>query len=81
MDPASEGRGIARPLLAAACDHLARAGHAKAWLTTGTGTRAERFYRHQGWRQTGRTDDGQIISREGAPLSRPPHWPARRRRR
>lgn len=61
MDQASEGRGIARPLLAAACDHLARAGHAKAWLTTGTGTRAERFYRHQGWQQTGRTDDGQII--------------------
>lgn len=61
MDPASEGRGIARLLLAAACRHLSAAGHAKAWLTTGTGTRAERFYRRQGWTQTGRTDDGQII--------------------
>ena len=61
MDPASEGRGIARDLLAAACANLAAAGHRKAWLTTGTGTRAERLYRRQGWEQTGRTDDGQII--------------------
>ncbi|WP_296575496.1 GNAT family N-acetyltransferase [Phreatobacter sp.] len=61
MDPASEGRGIARALLDAACRHLARTGHARASLTTGTGTRAERFYRQQGWEPTGRTDDGQII--------------------
>jgi len=60
MDPASEGRGIARLLLASACVHLAAAGHAKAWLSTDPGTRAERFYRRQGWTETGRTGDGEI---------------------
>lgn len=60
MDPASEGRGIARALLDAACRHLTTAGHGRAWLSTDPGTRAERFYRHQGWRETGRTADGEI---------------------
>lgn len=60
MDQASEGRGIARLLLDAACRHLAAAGHARAWLSTDPGTRAERFYRLQGWVDTGRTDDGEI---------------------
>lgn len=60
MGPASEGRGIARGLLAAACGHLAAAGHNRVWLTTGAGTRAERFYRQQGWTETGRTPDGEV---------------------
>ncbi len=60
MDPASEGRGIARGLLAAACEHLAAAGHSRAWLSTDPGTRADRFYRRQGWTETGRTPDGEV---------------------
>ncbi len=60
MDRRSEGRGIARELLATACASLAKAGHRRAWLTTGAGTRAERFYRRQGWTETGRTADGEI---------------------
>lgn len=60
MDGASEGRGIARQLLDAACRHLAAAGHARAWLSTDPGTRAERFYRRQGWVDTGRTAEGEI---------------------
>lgn len=60
MDRASEGRGIARQLLDAACRHLAAAGHATAWLSTDAGTRAARFYRLQGWTETGRTADGEI---------------------
>lgn len=60
MDQASEGRGIARQLLDAACRHLAAAGHTRAWLSTDPGTRAERFYRHQGWTETGHTADGEI---------------------
>lgn len=61
IDPAHEGRGIGRALLDAACASLARDGHAVACLTTGTGTRAERFYRLNGWTDVGRTDDGQLI--------------------
>ncbi len=34
---------------------------AQAWLTTGAGTRAERFYRRHGWREMGRSLDGQIV--------------------
>ncbi|MDP3545586.1 GNAT family N-acetyltransferase [Phreatobacter sp. HK31-P] len=60
MDPASEGRGMARHLLDAACRHLVAAGHTRAWLSTDPGTRAERFYSLQGWSQTGRTDDGEV---------------------
>jgi ribosomal protein S18 acetylase RimI-like enzyme len=61
IDPAHEGRGVGQALLAAACASLARDGHAVAQLTTGTGTRAERFYRLNGWTEVGRTDDGQLI--------------------
>ncbi|MDF7810227.1 GNAT family N-acetyltransferase [Hymenobacter sp. YC55] len=30
------------------------------WLSTGFGTRAEEFYRRQGWRETGRTASGEV---------------------
>lgn len=60
MDRASEGRGIARLLLDAACSHLTKAGHQRAWLSTDAGTRADRFYRHQGWTEIGRNADGEI---------------------
>lgn len=61
IDPAYEGRGAGQALLAAACASLARAGHAAACLTTDQGTRAERFYRLDGWTEVGRTDDGELI--------------------
>jgi len=60
VDPAHEGRGHGRALLDAALVRLKAAGHAQAWLMTGAGTRAERFYRRHGWRDMGRSLDGQL---------------------
>ena len=64
VHPDYEGRGIARALLPLACEDLRAAGHAVATLTTDQGSRAERFYRADGWSETGRQDDGQIIFRK-----------------
>jgi len=64
VHPDHEGRGIARALLPLACEDLRAAGFAAATLTTGVGTRAERFYRENGWAETGRQEDGQIIFRK-----------------
>ena len=61
VHPDFEGRGLARALLPLACEDLRAAGFKAATLTTGAGTRAERFYRRNGWIETGRQSDGQII--------------------
>lgn len=61
LDRSFEGRGIGRALLDSALASLAEAGHRQAWLTTGAGTRAERFYRAHGWRDMGRELGGQIV--------------------
>jgi GNAT superfamily N-acetyltransferase len=61
IHPAYEGRGIGRALLPLACQILRDSGCKVATLTTEPGTRAERFYRRDGWTETGREDDGQII--------------------
>ena len=64
IHPDYEGRGIARALLPVACADLRAAGFSAATLTTGPGTRAERFYRENGWQETGRQDDGEIVFRK-----------------
>jgi GNAT superfamily N-acetyltransferase len=61
VHPSYEGRGIGRALLPLACEVLKESGHATALLTTEAGTRAERFYRTDGWTELGRQEDGQII--------------------
>lgn len=61
LDKAHEGRGLGRALLDGALAGLVAAGHRQAWLSTEAGTRAERFYRANGWRDMGRELDGQIV--------------------
>ena len=61
VDPASEGRGIGRALLARACDVLREAGYDRAVLSTGPGTRAERLYLRDGWTRTGTLPNGDVV--------------------
>jgi ribosomal protein S18 acetylase RimI-like enzyme len=60
--PGCEGHGVGRALMTAAEDGMRRAGVSQAWLSTGSepGLRAAGFYRHLGWLETGRLDDGQL---------------------
>ncbi|HEX3400515.1 MAG TPA: GNAT family N-acetyltransferase [Acetobacteraceae bacterium] len=70
VDPADEGRGIGRALLALACETVRVAGFATATLSTEPGTRADRFYRLNGWVETGRIAKGEVVFRrpmEGSP--------------
>ena len=62
--PGHEGRGIGRALLPLACDTLRRAGYATATLSTDEGTRAERFYRQNGWTATGKNHRGEVVFRK-----------------
>src|SRR5262249_30100043 len=61
VHPSYEGRGIGRASLPMACQILRDRGHAVATLTTEAHTRAERFYRRDGWTKAGQQDDGQIV--------------------
>jgi GNAT superfamily N-acetyltransferase len=47
--PGHEGRGFAKTLLKLATDWLFELGHDCVRLSTGAGTRADRFYQAQGW--------------------------------
>jgi ribosomal protein S18 acetylase RimI-like enzyme len=61
IDPAHEGRGIGRALLALASGTLRAAGFETATLSTDPGTRADRFYRANGWIEIGRNAKGEIV--------------------
>ena len=56
--PQAEGRGLGRALLAEVLRSLREAGHARAhlWASDDPGVRSHGFYRHLGWRPTGRRD-------------------------
>lgn len=58
-DPAAEGRGIGKALLPFALDDLRAAGWTEARLATSPGTRADNFYRRQGWQPAGQTEGGE----------------------
>lgn len=71
--PEFEGRGVGGRLLALCVEFLREQGVPRAFLDTGPGTRADRFYALQGWRETAR--DAKRVDYErtiaGAPLAAP----------
>ncbi len=71
VDPEHEGRGIGRALIAWVCRALAEAGHTRATPSTEPGTRAERFYRLQGWRDVGRNKKREVIFEKALPEQSP----------
>jgi GNAT superfamily N-acetyltransferase len=59
----AQGRGQGAALLDAAMERLKHAGHRQAVLSTGRGTRAERFYRAKGWQTMGENLAGEAVFR------------------
>jgi GNAT superfamily N-acetyltransferase len=51
--PEAEGRGIATRLQEAMLAWYAQQPIERLWLTTGSGTRAEKFYASHGWKAAG----------------------------
>ncbi|MGZ8291779.1 MAG: GNAT family N-acetyltransferase [Telluria sp.] len=67
VNPADEGLGIGKQLLALATSYLFELGHGKVVLTTGPGTRADRFYAAHGWERNEAAPGSEV----GFTLSRP----------
>jgi GNAT superfamily N-acetyltransferase len=61
VDPVHEGRGMGQTLLPLACETLLKADYDVATLSTDAGTRADRFYRQNGWTVIGKNEKGEII--------------------
>lgn len=61
VDPAHEGRGHGRRLHDAMVAWLWSRGLRRLWLTTESGTRAQRFYESAGWKNRGRLPSGELI--------------------
>ena len=61
VEPGHEGQGIGQALIARTCDGLRSAGHVRATLGTDPNTRAERFYRTNGWTREGTTANGEAF--------------------
>ena len=59
----AQGRGHGTALLEAAMARLRLAGHRQSFLTTGRGTKAERFYASRGWKFMGEALNGESVFR------------------
>jgi GNAT superfamily N-acetyltransferase len=59
-DPKAEGLGAGRALHERLLEWSRSQGLRSLFLTTSAGTRAERFYRRQGWQDAGCSDDGEL---------------------
>lgn len=60
VQPGYEGKGYGRRLHDTAVAWLFDQGHARIWLSTAPGTRAEAFYTEAGWERKGETPTGEI---------------------
>ena len=60
VHPDHEGRGYGQRLHSIVVAWLWSLGHKRIWLTTGAGTRAERFYLSQGWLACGTVPGGDV---------------------
>ncbi|HEX8613338.1 MAG TPA: DUF1993 family protein [Telluria sp.] len=60
IDPAREGQGIGKRLLALAVEDLFEQGHEQIVLSTGADTRADIFYESQGWERGKMKDDIEV---------------------
>ncbi|MFD0726206.1 ACT domain-containing protein [Lysobacter brunescens] len=63
VDPANEGQGIGRRLIAVATDWLFAQGVDIVSLSTAPDTRADTFYRANGWQRGEFTDKGEVMFR------------------
>jgi GNAT superfamily N-acetyltransferase len=59
----AQGRGHGSALLNVAMARLREAGHRQAFLSTGSGTKAEKFYRSWGWQPMGTNMRGELMLR------------------
>lgn len=59
VDPAFEGNGHGKRLMAKLIDQARALNLPDISLVTSLGTRAENFYRHSGWQADGLTDNGE----------------------
>jgi GNAT superfamily N-acetyltransferase len=71
VDPDREGLGIGRRLHDTMLGWLFDRGLERAWLTTTRGTRAERFYRAAGWRESGVDASGEVRFEMTRPFTAP----------
>jgi GNAT superfamily N-acetyltransferase len=60
VDPVHEGKGYGRRLHDEMLRWLWSQGLEQLWLTTGSGTRAQRFYERNGWQDKGADGDGDV---------------------
>ena len=61
VDPGMEARGVGSRLLDLVETYARRVGLARIGLSTGPGTRAEKFYERRGWRRCGLDGSGEIV--------------------
>lgn len=71
VDPAHEGLGAGRRLIAAATDWLFAQGADTVSLSTTPDTRADAFYSTNGWQRGELTDKGEVMFRLPRPSSHP----------
>lgn len=80
VHPEHEGRGYGKALHSVVVAWLWSLGHERIWLTTGPGTRAERFYRSLGWQPCGTVPGGELrlelVGPDNPSRLKPPRDPA-----